>query len=135
MRQGFYPGAFFIKKTYNPNPTNNPTSTFLKIESKKKATIGEISIMPIGGINLLNGPRKISLNALNERNGSLCHLTFGNQDNKIVINKTKNIKSNILAIAIDKPIGYFPLSYQRATVSHEQVFVSSISSIILNNSF
>lgn len=123
-----------VLQSYKPSPDNKPTSTFLKIDNKKNATIGEISIMPIGGINFLNGPRKISLKALNERKGSRCHLIFGNQDSKIVINKTKNIKSNILATAIVKPI-LESLFYQRATVSHEQVFVSSISSIILNKSF
>lgn len=60
--------------------------------------------MPIGGINFLNGPKKISENALSERKGSLNQLIEGIQDNKIVINNNKNIKSKILATATEIPI-------------------------------
>ncbi len=94
-------------KIYNPNLKSKFTRTFLKIESKKNATIGDKSSMPTGGISFRKGARKISLKARSERKGSKCHLTFGNHDNKIVINNTKNIKSNILATATAKPTRFF----------------------------
>ncbi len=81
-----------------------PIKIFLNKDKQKNATIGEISIIPIGGIRRLNGARKISLKLLKVLNGSLYQLMFGNQDNKIVMNNSKNIKSNILATAIVKPI-------------------------------
>lgn len=81
-----------------------PIKIFLSKDKQKNATIGEISIMPIGGIRRLKGARNISLKLLSALNGSFCQFIFGNQVNKIVMNKSKNIKSNILATAIVKPI-------------------------------
>ena len=80
------------------------TRIFLTIDNTKKATIGEISIMPIGGINFLNGAKKNSLNAFIDLKGSLYQLIFGTHVNNIDINNIKKIKSNILAIATVKPI-------------------------------
>ena len=117
---------------------------FLKIERQKKATIGEMSIIPIGGMSFLKGERNISENAFIDLKGSLYQFIFGNQLNKIVTNKTKKIKSNILATAIAMPIlfllsplsFYFLLSnYHFACASQEQVLLLSIFSTILNKSF
>ena len=81
-----------------------PIKIFLNKDRQKNATIGEISIMPIGGIKRLNGARKISLKLLKVLNGSLYQLMLGNHESKIVINNSKNIKSNILATATVSPI-------------------------------
>lgn len=90
--------------SYKPRLDNKDIVRFLNIPRQKNATIGDISIIPTGGINLLKGPRKISLKFLRLLKGSLYQLIFGNHDNRIVINKSRNIKSNILATAIVIPI-------------------------------
>lgn len=53
-----------------------------------KATIGEKSKPPIGGISFLKGAKKNSLNALIDLKGSLFQLIFGNQDKSMVIKRT-----------------------------------------------
>lgn len=58
----------------------------------KNATIGEMSIIPIGGIIRLKGSKKISVNFLKERNGSLNQLIFGNQLNKTLMSISNIIK-------------------------------------------
>lgn len=68
--------------------------------------IGEMSIIPRGGINFLKGARNSSLKLLKDLNGSLYQFMFGTQVKRIDIVNNKNIKSNILATAPDKPIFY-----------------------------
>ena len=79
---------------------------FLNIPRQNRATIGEISSIPSGGINFLKGVKNISLKILNDLKGSLCQFMFGTQVKRIDIVRSKNIKSNILATAADKPIFY-----------------------------
>ena len=62
---------------------------FLKIPRQMKAMIGEISIIPMGGMSALKGAKKISLNLLKLLNGSLYHFMFGIQLKRIEINKSK----------------------------------------------
>ena len=86
---------------YNPNAESNIRIIYSNKESAKKATIGEISSIPTGGISFLNGAKNISLKALNDLKGSLDQSILGIQVNKMLINKSKNIKSNIRPIAIE----------------------------------
>ena len=81
--------SFFKQIFYKPIATKNLTITSDRNDKQIKATIGEISIIPIGGISFLKGARNISLNALRLLKGSLCHLMFGNQDKSMVINKVR----------------------------------------------
>lgn len=104
-----------MNKFYKPNTESKDKIIALKICKQIKATIADISSIPTGGINFLNGEKKISAKDFKPENGWLYHLIFGNQVNKQYIIKSKNIKSKILATAILIPI-FTP--YQRATLSH-----------------
>lgn len=99
-----------------------PIKILLSKDKQKNATIGEISIIPIGGIKRLKGARNISLKLLSVLNGSFCQFIFGNQVNKIVMNKSKNIKSNILATAIVKPISTTLLRCHNHKFCYRQCF-------------
>ena len=79
----------FLNKNYKPSLNKRRIKNFLKTPRQIKATIGEISIMPIGGISALKGAKKMSLNFLKVLNGSLYHFMFGIQVKRIEINKSK----------------------------------------------
>lgn len=125
---------------YKPKPESKPSTKYLKADKQKNATIGEISIIPIGGIILLKGAKNISLKFLKKRNGSLFQLIVGIHDKRINTNNNKNIKSNIPATAAVIPIFDTPYHlqsfYHLAELLQEQFITSSsIFSIILNKSF
>ncbi len=79
-------------KNYKPIPIKRLHSKFCTIESTINAKIGEISIIPIGGITFLNGSKIKSVNFLIEYQGSLYQLKFGNHDKSTLINIINIIK-------------------------------------------